>query len=119
MILDCVGGNTRTVKTIVLMEPFDEELVARGKECGIEILSLKEIEVRLHVFMDRCASTLWLLSGGSGSVVEYLSLFKGCISQTAILSHACLTSGSRAGLQLLQLKPQRVRHTSFHKSQTG
>ncbi|XP_037328253.2 long-chain-fatty-acid--CoA ligase 1a isoform X2 [Pungitius pungitius] len=44
MILDCVSENGRTVKTIVLMEPFDSELVARGQECGIDILSLKNFE---------------------------------------------------------------------------
>uniref|UniRef100_A0A7N8YQJ1 Arachidonate--CoA ligase n=1 Tax=Mastacembelus armatus TaxID=205130 RepID=A0A7N8YQJ1_9TELE len=47
MILDCVSGKGRTVKTIVLMEAFDSELVTRAKECGIEILSLTEFEVRL------------------------------------------------------------------------
>uniref|UniRef100_A0A7N8WX79 Arachidonate--CoA ligase n=1 Tax=Mastacembelus armatus TaxID=205130 RepID=A0A7N8WX79_9TELE len=44
MILDCVSGKGRTVKTIVLMEAFDSELVTRAKECGIEILSLTEFE---------------------------------------------------------------------------
>lgn len=47
MILDCVGGKGRTVKTIVLMEAFDSDLVTRGQECGIDILSLKEFEVRI------------------------------------------------------------------------
>uniref|UniRef100_A0A3Q3GH11 Long-chain-fatty-acid--CoA ligase n=1 Tax=Labrus bergylta TaxID=56723 RepID=A0A3Q3GH11_9LABR len=44
MILDCVDGKGRTVKTIVLVEEFDSDLVTRGKESGIEILSLKEFE---------------------------------------------------------------------------
>ncbi|KAK9540446.1 hypothetical protein VZT92_002898 [Zoarces viviparus] len=44
VILDCVGEKRRTVKTIVLIEPFDSELVTRGQECGIDILSLKEFE---------------------------------------------------------------------------
>uniref|UniRef100_A0A8D0AC05 Long-chain-fatty-acid--CoA ligase n=1 Tax=Sander lucioperca TaxID=283035 RepID=A0A8D0AC05_SANLU len=45
LILDCISGKGRTVKTIVLIEPFDSELVSRGQECGIEILSLKEFEL--------------------------------------------------------------------------
>uniref|UniRef100_A0A8C4EC46 Long-chain-fatty-acid--CoA ligase n=1 Tax=Dicentrarchus labrax TaxID=13489 RepID=A0A8C4EC46_DICLA len=45
MILDCVSGKGRTVKTIVLIEAFDTDLVARGQECGIDILSLKEFEL--------------------------------------------------------------------------
>ncbi|KAG9347009.1 hypothetical protein JZ751_005936 [Albula glossodonta] len=44
LILDCVADRVHTVKTIILMEDFDAALVARGKECGIEIVSLKEVE---------------------------------------------------------------------------
>uniref|UniRef100_A0A1A8C5Y2 Long-chain-fatty-acid--CoA ligase n=1 Tax=Nothobranchius kadleci TaxID=1051664 RepID=A0A1A8C5Y2_NOTKA len=44
MILDCISGRGKTVKTIVLMEAVDRDLVTRGKECGVEILSLKEFE---------------------------------------------------------------------------
>uniref|UniRef100_A0A8C7VI93 Long-chain-fatty-acid--CoA ligase n=1 Tax=Oncorhynchus mykiss TaxID=8022 RepID=A0A8C7VI93_ONCMY len=44
LILDCVSGKEHTLKTIVLMEAFDKELVARGQQSGIEILSLKEVE---------------------------------------------------------------------------
>uniref|UniRef100_A0A4W5RF69 Arachidonate--CoA ligase n=1 Tax=Hucho hucho TaxID=62062 RepID=A0A4W5RF69_9TELE len=45
LILDCVNGKEHTLKTIILMEAFDEELVARGQQSGIEILSLKDVEV--------------------------------------------------------------------------
>ncbi|XP_054459810.1 long-chain-fatty-acid--CoA ligase 1a isoform X1 [Anoplopoma fimbria] len=44
MIFDCASGKGRSVKTIVLIEPFDSELVTRGQESGIEILSFKEFE---------------------------------------------------------------------------
>ncbi|XP_026215437.1 long-chain-fatty-acid--CoA ligase 1a [Anabas testudineus] len=44
LILGCVSGLGRTVKTIVLMEAFGNDLVTRGQECGIEILSLKDFE---------------------------------------------------------------------------
>nr|DBA29128.1 TPA: hypothetical protein GDO54_009385 [Pyxicephalus adspersus] len=37
-------GDTPVLRTIVLMDPFDEDLVERGKKCGVEIISLKEIE---------------------------------------------------------------------------
>uniref|UniRef100_A0A8C7TT26 Arachidonate--CoA ligase n=1 Tax=Oncorhynchus mykiss TaxID=8022 RepID=A0A8C7TT26_ONCMY len=46
LILDCVSGKEHTLKTIVLMEAFDEELMARGQQSSIEILSLKDVEVR-------------------------------------------------------------------------
>lgn len=49
MILDCVSGKARTVKMIILIEAFDSDLVTRAKENGIEILSLKELEVRIRI----------------------------------------------------------------------
>ncbi|KAM8843443.1 long-chain-fatty-acid--CoA ligase 1a isoform 1-T1 [Synchiropus picturatus] len=44
MILDCVRENGKMVKTVVVMETFDSELVARGNECGVDVLSLKDFE---------------------------------------------------------------------------
>ncbi|XP_077426928.1 long-chain-fatty-acid--CoA ligase 1a isoform X2 [Vanacampus margaritifer] len=44
MILDCFKEKERTVKTIVVMEPVDSELVARARTCGVDIVSLKEFE---------------------------------------------------------------------------
>lgn len=46
MILDSVKGQGKTVKTIVLMEAFDSELEARGQESGVDIMSLKQFEVK-------------------------------------------------------------------------
>lgn len=46
MILDCVKGEGKTVKTIVLMEAFDSELETRGQENGVAIISLKQFEVK-------------------------------------------------------------------------
>lgn len=48
-ILDCVNGKGKTVKRIVVMEVFETDLVTRAQECGIEIISLKELEVRLFI----------------------------------------------------------------------
>uniref|UniRef100_A0A668TMB3 Arachidonate--CoA ligase n=1 Tax=Oreochromis aureus TaxID=47969 RepID=A0A668TMB3_OREAU len=44
MILDCVSGKARAVKSIIVIEAFDSDLVTRAKENGIELLSLKELE---------------------------------------------------------------------------
>nr|XP_020457706.1 long-chain-fatty-acid--CoA ligase 1-like isoform X1 [Monopterus albus]XP_020457708.1 long-chain-fatty-acid--CoA ligase 1-like isoform X1 [Monopterus albus] len=44
LILDCVTGKGRKVKTIVLMEAFDSDLVTHGQKCGVEVMSLKEFE---------------------------------------------------------------------------
>ncbi|XP_075053088.1 long-chain-fatty-acid--CoA ligase 1 isoform X1 [Mixophyes fleayi] len=37
-------GDISILNTIVLMDPFEEDLVERGKKCGVEIVSLKAIE---------------------------------------------------------------------------
>uniref|UniRef100_A0A8C5MT93 Long-chain-fatty-acid--CoA ligase n=1 Tax=Leptobrachium leishanense TaxID=445787 RepID=A0A8C5MT93_9ANUR len=37
-------NETPVLKTIVLMEPFDEDLLERGKKSGMELVSLKEME---------------------------------------------------------------------------
>lgn len=47
LILDCVSGRKHSIRLIILVEPFDADLVARGQKCGIEIISMKEVEVRL------------------------------------------------------------------------
>ncbi|XP_077381454.1 long-chain-fatty-acid--CoA ligase 1a isoform X3 [Festucalex cinctus] len=44
MILDSFKEKERTVKTIVVMEPLDGELVARAQTCGVEVVSLKDFE---------------------------------------------------------------------------
>ncbi|XP_041759752.1 long-chain-fatty-acid--CoA ligase 1 isoform X3 [Coregonus clupeaformis] len=44
LVLACVSGREHSVRTIILMEPFDDELVAKGKDCGIDILSLSQVE---------------------------------------------------------------------------
>ncbi|XP_075466429.1 long-chain-fatty-acid--CoA ligase 1 isoform X2 [Ascaphus truei] len=35
---------TPVLRTIVLMEPFDDDLAERAKKCGVELVSLEEIE---------------------------------------------------------------------------
>lgn len=50
MILDCVNGKGKTVKRIVVMGVFEADLVTRAQKCGIEIISLKEFEVRLFIW---------------------------------------------------------------------
>ncbi|CAJ0936480.1 unnamed protein product [Ranitomeya imitator] len=38
------NGETSSLRTVVLMDPFDEDLVERGKKCGVEIVSLRDME---------------------------------------------------------------------------
>lgn len=45
LVLDCVKDRDHSVKTIVLMETPSADLVNRGQQAGIHILSLQEMEV--------------------------------------------------------------------------
>lgn len=36
---------TLTLKKVILMDPFDVDLVERGKQCGVHIQALKDVEV--------------------------------------------------------------------------
>ena len=45
LVLDCAKNRKHTVKTIVLMETPSPDLVSRGRQAGIHILSLQEMEV--------------------------------------------------------------------------
>lgn len=44
LVLDCVKDKEHSVKTIVLMETPSTDLVKRGEQAGIQILSLQEME---------------------------------------------------------------------------
>lgn len=61
MILDYGSDKGGTVKMIVLMEAFDDDLVKHGKEAGIDITSFKDFEVSIlsvfihqEVVQDKC-----------------------------------------------------------------
>ncbi|KAL7858525.1 hypothetical protein AOLI_G00186270 [Acnodon oligacanthus] len=44
LLLDCISGTAHTLQTLIMMEDFDSELVARAKKDGVDIISLKEAE---------------------------------------------------------------------------
>ncbi|XP_060771226.1 long-chain-fatty-acid--CoA ligase 1b [Neoarius graeffei] len=44
LVLDCVAGRQHSLKTLILMDEFDSELVAQGRKCHVEIISLKDAE---------------------------------------------------------------------------
>ncbi|XP_041638347.1 long-chain-fatty-acid--CoA ligase 1-like [Cheilinus undulatus] len=44
LVLDCVKDRDHTVKTIVLMETPGADLVSRGQQAGIHIISMEEME---------------------------------------------------------------------------
>ncbi|XP_051716136.1 long-chain-fatty-acid--CoA ligase 1b [Ctenopharyngodon idella] len=44
LLMDCVSGTQHSLKTLILVEDFDADLVSRGQRCGIDIISLKDAE---------------------------------------------------------------------------
>uniref|UniRef100_A0A8C9VHU2 Arachidonate--CoA ligase n=1 Tax=Scleropages formosus TaxID=113540 RepID=A0A8C9VHU2_SCLFO len=68
---NCEKGLTPVLKTIVLMDPFGEELVERGRRSGVDLLSMKELEVneffRLQT-ADRYLSIVCFTSGTTGAL---------------------------------------------------
>lgn len=38
-------GQTTVLKTIVVMDAFSSELVERGAKCGVDVVSLEDVEV--------------------------------------------------------------------------
>lgn len=83
LVLDCVKDKEHTVKNIVLMETPSADLVSRGQQAGIHILSLQEMEViglysfiisLLYVFFFSCF-VLFILSLFATSSCSYPVLF--------------------------------------------
>ncbi|CAB1312193.1 unnamed protein product, partial [Coregonus sp. 'balchen'] len=44
LLENCEKGETPDLKTIILMDAFDTELTVRGAKCGVDIMSLQEVE---------------------------------------------------------------------------
>ncbi|XP_061627730.1 long-chain-fatty-acid--CoA ligase 1a isoform X6 [Phyllopteryx taeniolatus] len=111
MILDCFAEKERTVKTIVVMEPFDGELVARGQTCGVEVLSLKEFEdlgkANYRDPMPPKAEDLALICFTSGTTGN---------PKGAVLTHGNIIANTAAFLKITEGKMQATSkdvHISF------
>ncbi|XP_027021023.1 long-chain-fatty-acid--CoA ligase 1b [Tachysurus fulvidraco] len=44
LVLDCVSEKQHSLKTLILMDEFDSELVAQAQQCGVDVISLKDAE---------------------------------------------------------------------------
>ncbi|KAL7869274.1 hypothetical protein AOLI_G00132620 [Acnodon oligacanthus] len=44
LLTNCEKSLTPVLKTIIIMDPFDADLAERASKCGVEVLSLKDVE---------------------------------------------------------------------------
>uniref|UniRef100_A0A8C7GJ28 Arachidonate--CoA ligase n=1 Tax=Oncorhynchus kisutch TaxID=8019 RepID=A0A8C7GJ28_ONCKI len=90
LVLECFSGREHRVRTIILMEPFEDELVAKGKDCGIDILSLSQVEVRVETLTYNLYCLMWNPKGAMlthGNVASNCSAFIKVIEDHLILDH--------------------------------
>uniref|UniRef100_A0A3B3XEA4 Long-chain-fatty-acid--CoA ligase n=1 Tax=Poecilia mexicana TaxID=48701 RepID=A0A3B3XEA4_9TELE len=48
LLLNHEKGQTPVLKTVALMESFSPELIERGKKCGVDIVSMEDLEVMMY-----------------------------------------------------------------------
>nr|XP_061787619.1 long-chain-fatty-acid--CoA ligase 5-like [Nerophis lumbriciformis]XP_061787620.1 long-chain-fatty-acid--CoA ligase 5-like [Nerophis lumbriciformis] len=44
LLQNCEKGQTPVLKTVVVMDPFDTDLVQRGAKCGVDVVSMQDVE---------------------------------------------------------------------------
>uniref|UniRef100_A0A8B9HLT6 Long-chain-fatty-acid--CoA ligase n=1 Tax=Astyanax mexicanus TaxID=7994 RepID=A0A8B9HLT6_ASTMX len=97
-ILDCVSGREHSIKTIVLMEAFESELTARAQKEGIQIISLKELEVSLYTHTPPKPEDLALICFTSGTTGN---------PKGAMLTHGNVISNCAGFIRITELRPNR------------
>uniref|UniRef100_A0A8C2ZJM3 Long-chain-fatty-acid--CoA ligase n=1 Tax=Cyclopterus lumpus TaxID=8103 RepID=A0A8C2ZJM3_CYCLU len=61
------NGQTPVLKTIVVMDPFDSSLAERGAACGVEVVSLQDVEVKKKPPKPDDLSIVCFTSGTTGN----------------------------------------------------
>uniref|UniRef100_A0A8C9WJX9 Long-chain-fatty-acid--CoA ligase n=1 Tax=Scleropages formosus TaxID=113540 RepID=A0A8C9WJX9_SCLFO len=94
---NCEKGLTPVLKTIVLMDPFGEELVERGRRSGVDLLSMKELEVNEFFRLQKAADRIVCFTSGTTGDP------KG-----AMLTHENIISDAAAVVRCFEVLPQDV-----------
>ncbi|KAJ3587384.1 hypothetical protein NHX12_010982 [Muraenolepis orangiensis] len=91
LVLECLRDKEHTVKTLVLMEPVSGQLVSRGRQAGIQILSLQEMEAigvaNHHQPIPPCPEDMAIICFTSGTTGD---------PKGAMLTHGNLVSNCSA-----------------------
>uniref|UniRef100_A0A674B834 long-chain-fatty-acid--CoA ligase n=1 Tax=Salmo trutta TaxID=8032 RepID=A0A674B834_SALTR len=87
LLENCEKGEMPELKTIILMDAFDTKLTARGAKCGVDILSLKEVEK----YYNKCISVVPTTQDVSISFLPLAHMFERVV-QTVMYG-----AGARVG----------------------
>uniref|UniRef100_A0A3B4URB3 Long-chain-fatty-acid--CoA ligase n=1 Tax=Seriola dumerili TaxID=41447 RepID=A0A3B4URB3_SERDU len=110
LVLDCVQDRKHSVKTIVLMETPDADLVNRGQLAGIHILSLQEMEVsrqRLSPPYPEDMAVICFTSGTTGNpkgaMLTHGNIVSNCSAFIKMTEFSCPFSPSDVHISFLPL----------------
>uniref|UniRef100_A0A3Q1BH27 Arachidonate--CoA ligase n=1 Tax=Amphiprion ocellaris TaxID=80972 RepID=A0A3Q1BH27_AMPOC len=98
LVLDCVKDIKHSVKTIVLMETPSADLVERGQQAGIHILSLQEME-NLTYILSVCALT----GNPKGAMLTHGNIVSNCSAFIKITEIFCPLGPSDVHISYLPL----------------
>uniref|UniRef100_A0A3Q3W9J6 long-chain-fatty-acid--CoA ligase n=1 Tax=Mola mola TaxID=94237 RepID=A0A3Q3W9J6_MOLML len=101
LVLSCVKDKKHSVKTIVLIETPSVELISRGQQAGIHIISLQEMEVSCFVSF-RFLPLIWPPKPEDMAVICFTSGTTGN-PKGAMLTHENIVSNCSAFIKVTEV----------------
>uniref|UniRef100_A0A8C1JVJ4 Arachidonate--CoA ligase n=1 Tax=Cyprinus carpio TaxID=7962 RepID=A0A8C1JVJ4_CYPCA len=92
LLLDCVSGRQHSVKTLILIENFDTDLVSRAQQCGIDIIKEFQATCELSVMM-------FVFSQGNpkGAMLTHSNIVSNVSAFIYVTKGVILMHGARIG----------------------
>uniref|UniRef100_A0A7N8XX28 Long-chain-fatty-acid--CoA ligase n=1 Tax=Mastacembelus armatus TaxID=205130 RepID=A0A7N8XX28_9TELE len=112
LVLDCDKSKKNTVKTIVVMETPSADLVSRGQQAGIHILSLQEMEVSRQLLtlpppqpedMAVICFTSGTTGAPKGAMLTHGNIVSNCSAFIKMTKHCCPMMPSDIHISFLPL----------------
>uniref|UniRef100_A0AAY5EZE2 Arachidonate--CoA ligase n=1 Tax=Electrophorus electricus TaxID=8005 RepID=A0AAY5EZE2_ELEEL len=89
LVLECVSSQQHSVKTLILMEPYDSELTAQAQREGIVIISLRDERLYLCMLISCFSSTL---GHPKGAMLTHGNVVANCAGKLRPNHHDTLIS---------------------------
>uniref|UniRef100_A0A8C4GXU9 Arachidonate--CoA ligase n=1 Tax=Dicentrarchus labrax TaxID=13489 RepID=A0A8C4GXU9_DICLA len=99
LVLDCVQDKEHSVRTIVLMEAPSADLVNRGQQAGIHILSLQEMEVSRQIMFTPLGTT----GNPKGAMLTHGNIVSNCSAFIKMTEVCCPLCPSDVHISFLPL----------------